>query len=130
MRKGKGKWSHSVLSDSATPRTIAYQALPSMGFSTQGYWSGLPFPSPYYLGYIQIIECLVLWLFCLTFWGTTRYSSTMSISFLFLPSMYSIWDSWFLHTHDNISYFLKHIIVIIAISFVGLNLLFGSFRLY
>ena len=24
----------------------AYQALLSMGFSRQGYWSGLPFPSP------------------------------------------------------------------------------------
>ena len=30
----------------ATPRTIAYQALPSMEFSRQEYWNGLPFPSP------------------------------------------------------------------------------------
>ena len=30
----------------ATPWTIAYQAPPSMGFSRQEYWSGLPFPSP------------------------------------------------------------------------------------
>ena len=30
----------------ATPRTVAYQALPSMGFSRQEYWSGFPFPSP------------------------------------------------------------------------------------
>ena len=30
----------------ATPRTVAYQAPPSMGFSRQAYWSGLPFPSP------------------------------------------------------------------------------------
>ena len=46
----------------ATPRTVAYQAPPSMGFSLHGilppwdspsmglsrqeYWSGLPFPSP------------------------------------------------------------------------------------
>ena len=30
----------------ATPRTVAYQAPPSMRFSRQGYWSGLPFPSP------------------------------------------------------------------------------------
>ena len=29
-----------------TLRTVAYQALPSMGFSRQEYWSGLPFPSP------------------------------------------------------------------------------------
>ena len=30
----------------ATPQTVAYQAPPSMGFSRQEYWSGLPFPSP------------------------------------------------------------------------------------
>ena len=29
-----------------TPWTVAYQASPSMGFSRQVYWSGLPFPSP------------------------------------------------------------------------------------
>ena len=31
---------------SATPWTVAYQAPLSMGFSTQEYWSGFPFPSP------------------------------------------------------------------------------------
>ena len=30
----------------ATPWTAAYQAPPSMGFSRQEYWIGLPFPSP------------------------------------------------------------------------------------
>ena len=30
----------------ATPWTVAYQTPPSMGFSRQEYWSGLPFPSP------------------------------------------------------------------------------------
>ena len=29
-----------------TPRTVAYQAPLSMGFSRQEYWSGSPFPSP------------------------------------------------------------------------------------
>ena len=29
-----------------TPWTAAYQAPPSMGFSRQEYWSGLPFTSP------------------------------------------------------------------------------------
>ena len=28
------------------PWTVAYQVPPSMGFSRQEYWSGLPFPSP------------------------------------------------------------------------------------
>ena len=40
-----GKWSRSVVSDSATPWTVAYQA-PPMGFSRQEYWNGLPFPFP------------------------------------------------------------------------------------
>ena len=30
----------------ATPDTAAHQAPPSMGFSRQEHWSGLPFPSP------------------------------------------------------------------------------------
>ena len=36
----------SVVSDSATPWTVTYQAAPSMGFSKQEYWSGLPFLFP------------------------------------------------------------------------------------
>ena len=30
----------------ATPQTAAHQVLPSLGFSRQEHWSGLPFPSP------------------------------------------------------------------------------------
>ena len=41
----KSESESSVVSDSATPWTVAYQALTSMGFSRQEYWSGLPFPS-------------------------------------------------------------------------------------
>ena len=40
------EWSHSVVSNSATTWSVAYQVPPSMGFSRQEYWSGLPFPSP------------------------------------------------------------------------------------
>ena len=44
------KWKVKVKSLShvrllATPWTIAYQAPPSMGFSRQEYWSGMPLPS-------------------------------------------------------------------------------------
>ena len=35
----------------ATPWTAAYQAPPSMGFSRQEYWSGVPLPSPTYIDY-------------------------------------------------------------------------------
>ena len=46
-----GKWKVKVKSLSrvrlsATPWTAAYQASPSMGFSRQEYWSGVPLPSP------------------------------------------------------------------------------------
>ena len=45
------KWKVKVKSLShvwllATPWTKAYQASPSMGFSRQEYWSGVPLPSP------------------------------------------------------------------------------------
>ena len=43
--KWKRKWSRSVVSNSLRPHG-ACQAPPSMGFSRQEYWSGLPFPSP------------------------------------------------------------------------------------
>ena len=38
--------SRSVVSDFATPWTVALQAPLSMGFSRQEYWSGLPFLPP------------------------------------------------------------------------------------
>ena len=38
--------SRSVVSDSASPSMVTGQAPLSMGFSRQGYWSGLPSPSP------------------------------------------------------------------------------------
>ena len=46
-----GKWKVKVKSLSrvrllATPWTEAHQATPSMGFSGQQYWSGVPLPSP------------------------------------------------------------------------------------
>ena len=45
----KWKWKVKSLSRVwlfVTPWTVAYQASPSMEFSRQEYWSGLPFPSP------------------------------------------------------------------------------------
>ena len=39
----------------ATPKTAAHQVPPSLGFSRQEHWSGLPFPS---------LKCLNLLYFC------------------------------------------------------------------
>ena len=53
------KWKVKVQSVShvwlfATPWTAAHQAPPSMGFSRQEYWSGLPMPSPrFHLGLLN-----------------------------------------------------------------------------
>ena len=38
--------SHSVVSNSATPRIVACQTPLFMEFSRQEYWSGLPCPTP------------------------------------------------------------------------------------
>ena len=46
--------SHSVMSNSATPWTVAHQAPLSMEFSRQEYWSGLPCPPPGDLPYTGI----------------------------------------------------------------------------
>ena len=40
----------------ATPWTVAYQPPPSMGFSRQEYWSGLPLPSLF--NKLQNLKCL------------------------------------------------------------------------
>ena len=55
------KWKGKVKSLShvklfTTPWTAAYQAPPSMGFSMQEYWSGVPLPSPYAI--IHLTKCL------------------------------------------------------------------------
>ena len=51
--RGQRSWQatvHGVANESykteTTPWTAAYQAPPSMGFSRQDYWSGVPLPSP------------------------------------------------------------------------------------
>ena len=49
FRMYSGSVGHSVVSDCATPWTVACQAPLAMKFSRQEYWSGLPFPSPEHL---------------------------------------------------------------------------------
>ena len=43
----------------ATPWTVAYQAPRFMGFSRQGYWSGLPFPSEDLLAVLGTLKSLL-----------------------------------------------------------------------
>ena len=58
------KWKVKVKSlsrvrPSATPWTEAYQTPPSMGFSRQEYWSGVPLPSPLKLSYYDASSFLL-----------------------------------------------------------------------
>ena len=63
------KWEVKVKSLSrarllATPCTAAYQAPPSMGFSRQEYWSGVPLPSPiYYLAAKSSVQSFFFFFF-------------------------------------------------------------------
>ena len=61
------KWKVKVKSLShiwlfATPWTAAYQAPPSMGFSRQEYWSGVPLPSPNWSTMLCNYCCIAKWL--------------------------------------------------------------------
>ena len=40
---------------------VAHQALTSLGFSRQEYWSGLPFPSPMHSRMLSHFSCAWLW---------------------------------------------------------------------
>ena len=63
------KWKVKVKSLSrvrlfATPWTAAHQAPPSMGFSRQEYWRGVPLPSPQYILCSQyFMHPVALWCF-------------------------------------------------------------------
>ena len=52
----------SVVSDSVRPhRRAAHQSPPSLGFSRQEHWSGLPFPSPMHESESELAQsCLTL----------------------------------------------------------------------
>ena len=76
------KWKVKVKSLSrvgllATPGTAAYQAPPSVGFSRQEYWSGVPLPSPnnvcnnmfFLIRYYKMLSIVPpLWLFVFNLW--------------------------------------------------------------
>ena len=48
----------------ATPQTAARQAPPSLGFSRQEHWSGLPFPSPMHESESEVAQsCLTIELY-------------------------------------------------------------------
>ena len=64
------KWKNKVKSLSrvrllATPWTAPYEALPSMGFSRQEYWSGVPLPSP--MAAVKLLQNILVYLTLMAF---------------------------------------------------------------
>ena len=93
------KWKVKVKSLShvrllATPWTAAHQAPPSMGFSRQEYWSGLPLSSP-------IIKLrhyyLIFWLFR---WEFSSFSTVPSFFFFHL-SIFPVELSYYWRLHGK-----------------------------
>ena len=63
---------------SITPWIAAYQAPPSVGFSRQEYWSGLPLPSPFkwlYFVYLLHVIILYVWLILSGFYQSINDAS-------------------------------------------------------
>ena len=73
------KWKVKVKSLSrvrllATPWTATYQAPPSMGFSRQEHWTGVPLPSP------DLIVQELTYLICSFYWVCLSYLKYLKIS--------------------------------------------------
>ena len=64
----------------ATPLTTAHQAPPSLGFSRQEHWNGLPFPSPMYESEKWKWSCSVSVQLFMTPW-TAAYQAPPSMGF-------------------------------------------------
>ena len=82
----------------ATPWTAAFQAPPSMGFSRQEYWSGVPLPSLLYTLYrqpiLEIISYLVTAFTCSLIQiidKGKKFSSERNFFFCFFTFV-SMWD--------------------------------------
>ena len=89
-----------------TPWTAAYQAPPSLGFSRQEYWSGVPSPSPATLLLTHWIllhgllcctrnECVK----CLPPWGLGTYCFFPGLSFSRCPGVFKTYFRSLLQCH-------------------------------
>ena len=84
----KWKGSHSVVSDSATPWTATYQASPSMGFSRQEYWNGVP-----------LLSCLARGIY---FFAKNIYFQMFAEMGLLKPILSSLCIGWYFLFHQNL----------------------------
>ena len=85
------KWKVKVKSLShawllATPWTGAYQAPPSMGFSRQEYWSGVPLPSLYQLVHLKSVS-----------WGRASLAAISVVTIFILTFLLMLYCSMLLN---------------------------------
>ena len=97
----------------AAPRTVAYQAPPSMEFSRQEYRSGLPFPSPFSLEDFLVRSLYVI---INTFWVTCLVNCfiTFQVTCL-ITSKHIFWKDCSLfraHTRKYIHALCEHLIIL------------------
>ena len=138
------KWKVKVKSLShvrllATPWTAAYQASPSMGFSRQEYWSGVPLPSPRIIPYPLLNKWQesghysFSWMgmgynFYFTFeeiryfLGNPIFFSTdytvFSTDYIFFSTLLPL-DLWiFPHTLSNFPFFCRHQLSVLHFSWI------------
>ena len=88
------KWKVKVKSLSrvwllVTPWTAAYQAPPSMGFSRQEYWSGVPLPSLYFPSALHLLILLSFssWNYYFCYHEALWTSLNLGKQLIFLPSI-------------------------------------------
>jgi len=74
----------------ATPWTAAHQAPPSMGFSRQEYWSGVPLPSPPLV--IREVQIKITVKYHYIFIRITKIQNTVPILLV------KMWRNWNFHT--------------------------------
>ena len=84
-----------------TPWTVAHQRLLSVGFSRQGYWSGLPFHSPYlpHFSGKEFLDGTVIWILVLESSSTSFLVSFISKHTLNLLPMKSHTESSWVVPH-------------------------------
>ena len=98
------KWKVKVKSLScvwllATPWTAAHQALPSMGFSRQEYWSGVPSPSPWAPFIRALIQFLRTPPSCLNYLSKAASPNTITLGTGI--SIYKFWGGHTRSVHSN-----------------------------
>ena len=76
----------------ATPWTAAYQAPPSVGFSRQKYWSGVPLPSP---NIAKTLALALTFIWCSDLWFCLQLQKCFTLQGNKQPALPCLIDRWY-----------------------------------